>query len=63
MLRWIAPCTLAAAALALAQTPGFNEKVAVPRINVQDKEDVWALQMTFKGPRVIVPLTKGLLGR
>lgn len=54
MLRWIAPCTLVVAAgLGLAQTPGFNEKLAVPRVNVQDKEDVWALHMTFKGPRVI----------
>ncbi|MFO0809129.1 MAG: hypothetical protein U0746_10930 [Gemmataceae bacterium] len=60
-LRWIAPATLACfVGIAPAQTPGPNEKVAIPRVNVQDKEDVWALQLTFKGPRVIETEVPGL---
>jgi hypothetical protein len=34
--------------------------VAPPKVNVQDKEDVWALNLQFKGPRV---LTVDLPGR
>src|SRR5438270_6321508 len=40
---------------ALAQSPGggYNVVPAPPRVNVQDKEDVWILDFQFKSPRVI----------
>jgi len=44
----------AAAASLPAQAPGgFNIVVAPPKINVQDKEDVWALSLQFRGPRAL----------
>jgi hypothetical protein len=56
--RWFvaAPAALLLAAAALAQAPGggFNVVPAPPRINVQDKEDVWVLDFQFKSPRVLV---------
>src|SRR6476660_607091 len=40
--------------VATAQPPaGFNVIPAPPRVNVQDKEDVWVLDFQFKSPRVI----------
>jgi hypothetical protein len=55
--RWFAtaPVALVLAGAALAQAPGggFNVVPAPPRINVQDKEDVWVLDFQFKSPRVI----------
>jgi hypothetical protein len=40
--------------VATAQPPaGFNVIPAPPRVNVQDKEDVWVLDFQFKVPRVI----------
>src|SRR5438270_12855138 len=40
---------------ALAQSPGggYNVVPAPPRVNVQDKEDVWVLDFQFKSPRVL----------
>jgi hypothetical protein len=44
---------LVAAASLPAQAPGgFNVITAPPKVNVQDKEDVWALNFQFKSPRV-----------
>jgi hypothetical protein len=38
----------------VAQPPaGFNVIPAPPRVNVQDKEDVWVLDFQFKTPRVL----------
>jgi hypothetical protein len=38
----------------LAQAPGgFNIVTAPPKVNVQDKEDVWVLDFQFKSPRVL----------
>src|SRR5262245_14647586 len=38
----------------VAQPPaGFNVIPAPPRVNVQDKEDVWTLDFQFKAPRVM----------
>src|SRR5262245_59003629 len=38
----------------LAQSPaGFNVIPAPPRVNVQDKQDIWVLDFQFKTPRVI----------
>jgi hypothetical protein len=43
-----------ATTIALAQGPGgFNVVPAPPRVNVQDKEDVWVLDFQFKSPRVV----------
>lgn len=43
-----------AAGVALAQPPaGFNVIPAPPRVNVQDKQDIWVLDFQFKAPRVI----------
>jgi hypothetical protein len=56
-LRKLAPAVLALGlgglSWSVAQTTGFNEKAATARVNVQDKEDIWSLDLTFKGPRVI----------
>jgi hypothetical protein len=44
---------LAVVAALPAQAPGgFNVIVPPPKVNVQDKEDVWVLNFQFKGPRV-----------
>ena len=55
--RWFAatPVALLVAGAVLAQAPGggYNVVPAPPRINVQDKEDVWILDFQFKSPRVI----------
>ncbi len=55
--RWFAaaPVALLLAGAALAQSPGggYNVVPAPPRVNVQDKEDVWVLDFQFKSPRVI----------
>jgi len=38
----------------VAQGPGgYNVVPAPPRVNVQDKEDVWVLDFQFKSPRVL----------
>jgi hypothetical protein len=60
--RLAAGAVLAAlASLAIAQPPaGFNVIPAPPRVNVQDKEDVWTLDFQFKAPRV---LTADIPGR
>jgi hypothetical protein len=45
---------LGAAASLPGQSPGgYNVIVAPPKVNVQDKGDVWALDFQFKGPRVL----------
>jgi len=45
---------LVLAGTAIGQPPGgFNVIPAPPRVNVQDKEDVWVLDFQFKAPRVI----------
>ena len=46
---------LAAAAVVIGQAPGggYNVIPAPPRVNVEDKEDVWVLDFQFKSPRVI----------
>jgi hypothetical protein len=44
---------LGGAASLPAQAPGgFNVITAPPKVNVQDKEDVWTLNFQFKSPRV-----------
>src|SRR5262245_16143711 len=46
---------LLTATFALAQPPlNPNERDAPPRINPQDKEDLWTLDFKFKDPRTIV---------
>jgi hypothetical protein len=54
-LTWLAVAVgLAAVAAAPAQSPlNPNERTAPPRINPQDKEDVWVLEFTYKDPRII----------
>jgi hypothetical protein len=45
---------LGTAASLLAQAPGgFNIVTAPPKVNVQDKEDVWVLDFQFKSARVV----------
>jgi hypothetical protein len=44
---------LGTAALAQAPGGGYNVVPAPPRVNVQDKEDVWVLDFQFKSPRVV----------
>jgi hypothetical protein len=56
--RWFAAAPLAlllAAAAVTAQAPGggYNVIPAPPRVNVEDKEDVWVLDFQFKSPRVL----------
>jgi hypothetical protein len=55
--RWFlaAPVALLLGVAALAQAPGggYNIVPAPPRVNVQDKEDVWVLDFQFKSPRVV----------
>ena len=53
---WLAAASLivlVGAALAQVPSGGFNEIPAPPKVNVQDKEDVWVLDFRFKTPRVI----------
>jgi hypothetical protein len=54
--RWFAVAPLAllvGVAAVTAQSPGYNVIPAPPRVNVEDKEDVWVLDFQFKSPRVI----------
>jgi hypothetical protein len=56
--RWIAAAPLAllvgvAAVVAQAPGGGYNVIPAPPRVNVEDKEDVWVLDFQFKSPRVL----------
>jgi hypothetical protein len=44
---------IAAAVFAQAPGGGYNVVPAPPRVNVQDKEDVWVLDFQFKSPRVV----------
>ncbi len=56
--RWLRRAALALGAgvlvlgAALAQT-GFNEREAKRQPNVQDRPDIWVLDLTFKDPRMI----------
>jgi len=54
-VRWLlAVGVLVLGGVATAQvSTGFNEIPAPPKVNVQDKEDVWVLDLKFKSPRVI----------
>lgn len=55
-VRWLLSISLSVlGGIAVAQAPvtGFNEIPAPPKVNVQDKEDVWVLDFKFKSPRVI----------
>src|SRR5436305_7387252 len=55
-VRWLAAvglATLLGAAVAQGPAGGFNVIPAPPKVNVQDKEDVWVLDFWFKAPRVI----------
>lgn len=54
-VRWLlAIGVIVGGGIATAQvTTGFNEIPAPPKVNVQDKEDVWILDFKFKTPRVI----------
>jgi hypothetical protein len=55
-VRWLLSISLTLlGGIAVAQAPvtGFNEIPAPPKVNVQDKEDVWVLDFKFKSPRVI----------
>lgn len=54
-IRWLAAVSLTVlAGTVVAQVPGgYNEIPAPPKVNVQDKEDVWVLDFKFKTPRVI----------
>jgi hypothetical protein len=57
--RWLAAAPLALlfgiTAAVTGQSPGggYNVIPAPPRVNVEDKEDVWVLDFQFKSPRVI----------
>lgn len=54
LATWSGLAAMLAAGAVLAQPPaGFNVIPAPPRVNVQDKQDIWVLDFQFKAPRVI----------
>jgi hypothetical protein len=55
-VRWLSLVTLIVlVGTTAAQVPGggYNEIPAPPKVNVQDKEDIWVLDFKFKSPRII----------
>ena len=53
MAGWVVLAASIVGAARAQSTAGFNVIPAPPRVNVQDKEDVWVLDFQFKAPRVL----------
>lgn len=50
---WSAVTLLLLPTLALAQRPGVRERHIEPELNVQDKADIWTMQIDIVDPRMI----------